>query len=183
MSVFSPISLMAFLLADTVPSDPMPQKMHWRVPGGQVSGSGPHTSERKVTSSSMPTEKLFLGTGACALSKTAAAMPGVNSREPSPKRPPRILMWLAVPTSEVATSMYSGSPTPPDSLVRSSTVMVFTVRGSVSRNALASHGRNSFVCTIPYFFPAPSVDCRYSSTTQAPEPIATTTCSACGWPL
>ena len=55
LSVWSPMILMEFLLAPTVPSPPRPQNLHSMVPGaavlGQFSSSG---RDRLVTSSTMP---------------------------------------------------------------------------------------------------------------------------------
>ncbi len=53
--------LMEFLLAPTVPSDPMPQNLQEMMPFGVVSGSSVTGSERFVTSSVMPTVKFVFG--------------------------------------------------------------------------------------------------------------------------
>lgn len=45
--------LMASLLAPTVPSEPMPQNMHWYVPCGSVLISGPMGRDVNVTSSAL----------------------------------------------------------------------------------------------------------------------------------
>jgi hypothetical protein len=76
--------LIALLFAPTVPSAPRPQNLHCTVPFGATSRVGPTSSEVWVTSSTMPTVKWFLGCAARMLSKTARAIAGLNSLEPSP---------------------------------------------------------------------------------------------------
>ncbi len=61
MSVWSPIILMEFLLAPTVPSAPRPQNLQECVPLGVVSGVSLTSRERFVTSSTIPMVKRFLG--------------------------------------------------------------------------------------------------------------------------
>ena len=53
--VLSAMILIASLLAPTVPSAPMPQNMHCRVPAGMVLMLGPSGRWEWVTSSMMPT--------------------------------------------------------------------------------------------------------------------------------
>ena len=56
MSVWSPMILMEFLFAPTVPSPPRPQNLHSTVPAAAVLGlAGSSGSDRLVTSSTMPT--------------------------------------------------------------------------------------------------------------------------------
>ena len=56
LSVWSPMILMEFLLAPTVPSPPRPQNLHSMVPSAAVFGLfGSSGSDRFVTSSTMPT--------------------------------------------------------------------------------------------------------------------------------
>ena len=66
MSVWSPMILMEFLLAPTVPSEPRPQNLQAVVPAGAVLGLSSGVRDRKVTSSSMPMVKHFLGASATA---------------------------------------------------------------------------------------------------------------------
>ena len=54
ISVWSPIILIEFLLAPTVPSEPRPQNLQQVVHSGVVLGFSPMGSERPVTSSSIP---------------------------------------------------------------------------------------------------------------------------------
>jgi len=53
-SVLSPIILIAFLFAPTVPSEPMPQNLQRIVPSGSVLKSSTVGSELPVTSSTIP---------------------------------------------------------------------------------------------------------------------------------
>ena len=53
--VLSAMILIASLFAPTVPSEPMPQNMHWRVPAGMVLSLGPRGRCELRTSSMMPT--------------------------------------------------------------------------------------------------------------------------------
>ena len=54
LSVWSPMILMEFLLAPTVPSPPRPQNLHSMVPAGATPGAGFSSRLRWVTSSTMP---------------------------------------------------------------------------------------------------------------------------------
>jgi hypothetical protein len=56
--------LIASLLAPTVPSLPMPQNMHWYVPGGSVLISGPMGRDVNVTSSGVVGVCVCVGGGA-----------------------------------------------------------------------------------------------------------------------
>ena len=57
ISVVSPMILMEFLLAPTVPSEPRPQNLQEMVPSGSVSRGAPTGRDRWVTSSTMPMVK------------------------------------------------------------------------------------------------------------------------------
>ena len=61
MSVWSPIILIALLLAPTVPSEPNPQNLQALVPSGVASISSTVSSEVNVTSSTIPIVNPFLG--------------------------------------------------------------------------------------------------------------------------
>ena len=85
MSVWSPMILIEFLFAPTVPSAPRPQNLHWIVPSPSVTSTGaPTSSERNVTSSTIPIVKWFLGCSSLRLSYTAMICAGVVSFEPKP---------------------------------------------------------------------------------------------------
>ncbi len=70
-------------------------------------------------------------------------MPGVNSLEDSPYRPPMILGREADHCSTMAetTSRYSGSPDEPGSLVRSRTAIDLAVVGRADTKLEMSNGR------------------------------------------
>ena len=60
--MWSPIILVEFLLAPTVPSPPRPQNLHSTVPGADVIGAGLTSGKLKlVTSSTIPIVNLDLG--------------------------------------------------------------------------------------------------------------------------
>ena len=59
-TVLSPMILMEFLLAPTVPSAPRPQNLQQIVPSGVVTISLPLSRDRFVTSSVIPMVKVFL---------------------------------------------------------------------------------------------------------------------------
>ena len=63
--------LIEFLLAPTVPSPPKPQNLQEIVPAAAVSGAGFSSSERPVTSSTIPIVKLFFGSSCARFSYTA----------------------------------------------------------------------------------------------------------------
>ena len=60
MSVWSPMILIALLLAPTVPSDPNPQNLQALVPSGVVSMSPTGSNEVLVTSSTIDKVNPFL---------------------------------------------------------------------------------------------------------------------------
>ena len=72
MSVWSPIILIADLLAPTVPSDPRPQNLQAVVPSGVASISSVTSRDVLVTSSLIPNVKPFFGSSAAKLAYTAA---------------------------------------------------------------------------------------------------------------
>ncbi len=76
--------LIEFLLAPTVPSAPRPKKRASKVPGLASEISSPTGSERKVTSSVMPTVNWFLGSFIFRFSKTASICAGVVSFDERP---------------------------------------------------------------------------------------------------
>ena len=80
MSVLSPMILIEFLLAPTVPSAPSPQNLQLIVPSGVVTSGAPTSSERFVTSSLIPIVNLSLS----ALLNTATICAGVVSFDPNP---------------------------------------------------------------------------------------------------
>ena len=82
--MFSPIILIACLLAPTVPSDPNPQNLHLTVPGVKTLNSSSTGIEVFVTSSSIPTVKLFLASSFLRLSNIALMCVGVTSFEANP---------------------------------------------------------------------------------------------------
>ena len=84
LSVWSPIILMEFLLAPTVPSPPRPQNLHSMVPGAAVLGEGFSSREVWVTSSTMPTVNWRLGADLVSSSYTANTLLGGVSLEPRP---------------------------------------------------------------------------------------------------
>ena len=85
LSVWSPIILVEFLLAPTVPSPPRPQNLHSTVPAAEVIGAGLTSgSERLVTSSTIPIVNLFLGSSLRSSVYTANTDEGGVSLEPRP---------------------------------------------------------------------------------------------------
>ena len=90
--MLSPIILIASLFAPTVPSPPSPQNLHWTSPSGVASISSSIDNDVFVTSSIIPTVKLFLGSFDLRLSKTALTIDGVKSFEPRPYLPPTIVI-------------------------------------------------------------------------------------------
>ena len=87
MSVWSPIILIAFLLAPTVPSDPSPQNLQAVVPSLAASISIT-SNEVLVTSSTIPIVNPFFGSSFFKFSNTPAMCDGVGSFEPNPNLPP-----------------------------------------------------------------------------------------------
>ena len=85
LSVWSPMILIEFLLAPTVPSPPRPQNLHSMVPGAAVLGVSAASGRlRPVTSSTMPRVNSRLGSSALSYSKMANADAGGVSLEPRP---------------------------------------------------------------------------------------------------
>ena len=84
MSVWSPMILMEFLFAPTVPSPPRPQNLHSMVPAAAVLGAGFSSRERFVTSSTMPIVNWRLGSALVSSSYTAKTEAGGVSFEPRP---------------------------------------------------------------------------------------------------
>ena len=82
-------------------------------------------------------------------------MPGVNSLEASPYRPPVITGMVARLAGGVrlgeraSTSRNSGSPCEPGSLVRSSTATRRAVLGNAASSSSAGNGRNSRTVRTP----------------------------------
>ena len=97
MSVWSPMILIALLLAPTVPSDPRPQNLHAVVPSGVASMSSVTSSEVFVTSSTIPNVNPFFGSSFSRLAYTAAMWPGFGSFEPRPNLPPTTTGASALP--------------------------------------------------------------------------------------
>ena len=83
MSVWSPMILMEFLLAPTVPSEPSPQNMQLMVSLFSTDRPSATGMERLETSSLMPTVKSWKQAPS-RWSKTALTMAGVNSLELRP---------------------------------------------------------------------------------------------------
>jgi hypothetical protein len=74
-----------FLLAPTVPSAPSPKNIACSSPSGRGAlNSGSQARLERLTSSLTPTTKWRRGFSAARSSKTALAIPGVNSLEESP---------------------------------------------------------------------------------------------------
>ena len=76
--------LIACLLAPTVPSEPRPQNLHLIVPGEAILRVSFTSNDVPVTSSTIPTVNLFLGSSLTKLSNTALRSVGVTSFEPRP---------------------------------------------------------------------------------------------------
>ncbi len=136
-----------------------------------------------MTSSTMPIVKWFFGSGRARFSKTARTIPGSNSFEDSPYLPPTTVgigRLARASANVVSTSMYSGSPGAPGSLVRSSTDTARAVFGSAARNSAAGNGRYSRIFRTPTRSPLDRSQSTVSCATSAPDPMATTTRSACG---
>ena len=84
--------------------------------------------------------------------------------------------------SAPTTERYSGSPTAPGSLVRSSTAIDRTVGGSAESTSAAGKGWNSRRRKSPTDSPAATSVSTVSSIAPAAEPITTMTRSASGAP-
>src|SRR5678816_3668920 len=92
----------------------------------------------------MPTVKWFFGSGRARFSKTARTIPGSNSFEDSPYLPPTTVgigRLARASANVVSTSMYSGSPGAPGSLVRSSTCLLYTSDAADERSSVDLGGR------------------------------------------
>ncbi len=89
-------------------------------------------------------------------------MPGVNSFEHSPYRPPVTAGMISrspaawASASAPSTSRNSGSPSDPGSLVRSSTATRRAVGGSAATSAAAGNGRYSRTWSTPTRSPCPA---------------------------
>ena len=180
---------MVFLFAPTVPSDPSPKNTARTVSGDSMSNVESYGRLVPPTSSVMPTVNRDRGCVAASSANTPATMPGVNSLDPSPYRPPttvgstgRVPLPCAS-ASAVSTSRNSGSPSEPGSLVRSSTAIRRTVSGSAASTAGAGTGRYSRICSTPTRSPAAVRCATVSRAVCAPEPITTSTRSAAGSPV
>ena len=88
----------------------------------------------------------------------------------------------AASANSVSTSWYSGSPTAPGSLVRSSTAIALVVFGSAAKKWSGENGRNRWTCTTPTFSPCAVRKSTVSRAVSAPEPMTTSTRSASGAP-
>ena len=84
--------------------------------------------------------------------------------------------------SAAQTSRYSGSPSLPGSLVRSSTAAARTVAGSASASAFAGKGRYSRTFTTPTFSPRAQSRPTVSWAVSQAEPMQMMTRSASGAP-
>ncbi len=84
MSVWSPMILIEFLFALTVPSLPSPKNTARTVSGSSVSNVGSTGRLVPVTSSTIPTVKWVFGSSRASSSNTALAIAGVNSFEDRP---------------------------------------------------------------------------------------------------
>src|SRR5438034_879644 len=94
----------------------------------------------------MPMVNRGFGCSAARPAKTPATMPGVNSLEDSPYRPPVITGMISrapaayASASAPSTSRNSGSPSDPGSLVRSRTATRRTGGGSAASRSAAANG-------------------------------------------
>ena len=82
---------MVFLLAPTVPSEPSPKNTARTVPGGSMSSAASYGRLVRETSSLMPMVNLLRGRSSASSANTPATIPGVNSFDDSPYRPPMTL--------------------------------------------------------------------------------------------
>jgi len=80
LSVWSPMILIEFLLAPTVPSAPSPQNLQATMLSGAVTGVSPLSRDKLVTSSTIDNVNSFLST----FSNVAMISAGVVSLEPNP---------------------------------------------------------------------------------------------------
>ena len=91
-------------------------------------------------------------------------------------------MSLARSTKAAHTSWYRGSPSAPGSLVRSSTVIFFTLFGRAAKKEAVSKGRYSRTLIRPTFSFLARSRLTTSSMASQPLPMATMTRSALGSP-
>mmetsp|Transcript_96340 Transcript_96340/g.311065 ORF Transcript_96340/g.311065 Transcript_96340/m.311065 type:complete len:207 (-) Transcript_96340:1145-1765(-) len=174
----------AFLFAPTVPSPASPKNTHCVVDSGTaVSSCCDIGNDVKVTSSSIPTVKRSF-CNPIAFSKTDTAIAGVYSFEPRPYRPPNNVTPPKRASSCIvaATSKNRGSRCDPCSLVRSSTVTVWTDGGKYSKSLSLGHGRNKRGLNTPTLAPFPCMCSTTDSVTFTALPICTMTCSGSGSP-
>ena len=112
------------------------------------------------TSSVMPMVNRGRGRSRASSANTPATMPGVNSFDPRPYRPPITVGSTARSPAECAsasadsTSRNSGSPSEPGSLVRSSTATRRAVAGNAASSAPVGNGRYRRTCSTPTRSPA-----------------------------
>src|SRR5579875_1288132 len=140
---------MLFLFALTVPSEPSPKNTARVAAGSSMSRPSSYGRLSPETSSLIPIVNRGRGAGRASSAKTPAAIPGVNSFDDSPYRPP-VTSGSAgrdpdedASASAPSTSRNSGSPSEPGSLVRSSTAIRAADGGSAASSAAAGNGRNS----------------------------------------
>jgi hypothetical protein len=188
MVASAPRILIVFLLAPTVPSEPRPKKTALVVASGVMSSVGSYRMLEPPTSSVMPTVNRRRGCSRSSSSKIPATIPGVNSLDDRPYRPPTTRgssgssPSMCDSATAVATSRKSGSPLEPGSLVRSSTAIRRTVAGRASSSCRDGNGRNSLTCNTPTRSPRDTRVCTVSRAVSAPDPMRITTRSASGWP-
>ena len=179
---------MLFLFAPTVPSEPSPKNNARTVPAGSMSSAGSYGRLVPVTSSVMPIVNRGRGRSAASSAKIPATMPGVNSFDDSPYRPPITSGMTGrspaacASASAASTSRNSGSPSEPGSLVRSSTASRRALAGIAASTAAAGKGRNSRTWTTPTFSSRAARWAAVSAAVWPPEPMITITRSACGSP-
>ena len=140
-----------------------------------------------LTSSSMPTVNRRRGCSAASSSKTPVTIPGGNSLEDRPYRPPITNGIGRVPScasaSAAMTSRNSGSPREPGSLVRSSTAIRRTEARQRGEQVRRREGPVQPDGHHAHPLPAATRWATVSRAVCAPDPMRTTTRSASGWPL
>ena len=109
--------------------------------------------------------------------------PGVVSLELRPYRPPTTRIsprpaWFRA----VTTSRYTGSPTEPVSLERSSTAIFLQVAGMAAAKCFTEKGRYRWICTMPTLRPCLFRKSTVSFTASLAEHMTTMTSSASGAP-
>jgi hypothetical protein len=175
---------MLFLLALTVPSEPRPKNTARVVAGSSMSRSSYGRLDPE-TSSLIPTVNRGRGEVRASSARTPATIPGVNSFDDSPYRPPvtsgiRRPLAADASASAASTSRKSGSPSEPGSLVRSSTATRCTEGGSAVTSSAAGNGRNSRTRMTPTRSPRAARYPAVAAAVSAPEPMMTMTRSASG---